>query len=196
MVFALSTAHQIGLASVGAAFIVFSLLSSFVFPRLKPDFPGPKGMRWYLPLAGCFFVAMIAAVLVFDREPKAASASPPTSTSAPPATGPVVTSGPYANGSATAGKAEFTAAGCGACHTLKAAGASGTIGPDLDQIASYAKLGKMPLGQFMVGAITHPPAAYVPAGFPRNVMQPLGGQKLSNKQVADIIAFVASSAAG
>src|SRR5262249_46636034 len=36
--------------------------------------------------------------------------------------------------SAAAGKAVFTGdAGCGGCHTLAAAGTTGTVGPDLDQ---------------------------------------------------------------
>ena len=32
------------------------------------------------------------------------------------------------------GKAVFASAGCGACHTLKAAGATGTVGPNLDAL--------------------------------------------------------------
>ena len=32
------------------------------------------------------------------------------------------------------GKAVFMSAGCGGCHTLKDAGTSGTVGPDLDQL--------------------------------------------------------------
>src|SRR3954469_6864086 len=35
-------------------------------------------------------------------------------------------------GDATAGKAVWDANGCGSCHTLAAAGASGSVGPDLD----------------------------------------------------------------
>jgi mono/diheme cytochrome c family protein len=35
-------------------------------------------------------------------------------------------------GGAADGEAIFTEAGCGSCHTLAAAGASGTVGPDLD----------------------------------------------------------------
>jgi mono/diheme cytochrome c family protein len=37
-------------------------------------------------------------------------------------------------GSAPAGASVFATAGCGSCHTLKAAGATGSIGPDLDQV--------------------------------------------------------------
>jgi cbb3-type cytochrome c oxidase subunit III len=36
-------------------------------------------------------------------------------------------------GAAPDGKAIFAEAGCGSCHTLKAAGASGTVGPNLDE---------------------------------------------------------------
>jgi cytochrome c oxidase subunit 2 len=38
-------------------------------------------------------------------------------------------------GAAAEGEAVFAANGCGSCHTLAAAGASGTIGPDLEQIS-------------------------------------------------------------
>jgi mono/diheme cytochrome c family protein len=36
-------------------------------------------------------------------------------------------------GGSTDGKAIFSSAGCVSCHTLKAAGATGTVGPNLDQ---------------------------------------------------------------
>ena len=35
----LSTGHKIGLATVGGAFIVFALVSSFVLPQRNPSFP-------------------------------------------------------------------------------------------------------------------------------------------------------------
>jgi cytochrome c553 len=37
-----------------------------------------------------------------------------------------------------AGAAVFSSAGCANCHTLKAAGASGTVGPNLDQLQPSA----------------------------------------------------------
>ena len=36
-------------------------------------------------------------------------------------------------GEAADGKAIFAEAGCGGCHTLAAAGVSGTVGPNLDE---------------------------------------------------------------
>jgi mono/diheme cytochrome c family protein len=54
-------------------------------------------------------------------------------TNAPPAT---TTTGGGGGGKPTApdGKAIFSSAGCGSCHTLKAAGATGTVGPNLDTL--------------------------------------------------------------
>ncbi len=161
MLFSLSTEHEVGLAVAGAAFITFALLSSFVFPRHNPNFPGRKGLRWYLPLCFLFFVGMLSAVLVFGREKPTAeaagtSAGTPTTTATAPA-------GPA--GDATAGKAVFTSAGCAACHTFKPAGSSGTIGPNLDNLADYAAKAGQPLGAYTLSAIMSPPAKYVPPGF-------------------------------
>lgn len=39
-----------------------------------------------------------------------------------------------ASGDAATGKRLFTSAGCAGCHTFKAAGSTGTAGPDLDQV--------------------------------------------------------------
>jgi mono/diheme cytochrome c family protein len=46
------------------------------------------------------------------------------------------TTGSSAGGGAAKpdGKAVFASAGCGGCHTLKAAGATGNVGPNLDQL--------------------------------------------------------------
>jgi mono/diheme cytochrome c family protein len=56
-------------------------------------------------------------------------------TAKPTTTTPTTTSG--GGGGAAAkpdGKAVFAKAGCGGCHTLKAAGSSGNVGPNLDQL--------------------------------------------------------------
>ena len=45
-----------------------------------------------------------------------------------------------AEGDAAAGKSIFTSAGCSACHTLKDAGASGAVGPNLDDTKPAAAL--------------------------------------------------------
>jgi mono/diheme cytochrome c family protein len=132
----LSTGHQIGLAAVGFCFIAFALISSFVLPKRDPNFPG-KHMPVYIAVSVVFFIAMISAVLIFGRESKGAAAPPATTTtSAPTTTGstPTTTSAAPATGDPVAGKAVFASAGCTGCHTLKAANATGTVGPNLDQL--------------------------------------------------------------
>ena len=100
---------------------------------------------------------------------------------------------PGAGGNAPAGKTEFTADGCNACHTFTAAGAKGTIGPNLDDLAAYAKDAKVPLEQFIAESITSPPPPYVPPPYPKNVMQPGGGHTLTAAQLSNLVAFLAKS---
>ena len=68
-----------------------------------------------------------------------------------------------------AGKAVFTSNGCAGCHTLKAAGAIGKVGPDLDKLPAYAKQAGKPLEDFIKESIVDP-NAYVQPGFPKSVM--------------------------
>jgi mono/diheme cytochrome c family protein len=49
-------------------------------------------------------------------------------------------SGGGSSGGSSAGAKVFATAGCKTCHTLKAAGASGTVGPNLDQLKPSAAL--------------------------------------------------------
>lgn len=57
-----------------------------------------------------------------------------TATGAPPATTTTTPSGGGGGGAQANGKQVFASAGCGSCHTLKDAGATGTVGPNLDQL--------------------------------------------------------------
>jgi mono/diheme cytochrome c family protein len=94
----------------------------------------------------------------------------------------------------TAGKAVFTANGCGTCHAFKPAGSTGTIGPDLDtQPTADAKKANMPLAAFLHESIVTPDA-YIAPGFPKGVMPGTFGSSLSAKQLADLVAFLESGA--
>jgi cytochrome c oxidase subunit II len=74
--------------------------------------------------------------------------------------------------SAAAGASVFKNNGCAGCHTLKAAGATGTVGPDLDKLPQYAKqAGQSDLAAFISQSVTDP-NAYVQPGFPKNTMPP------------------------
>ncbi len=93
------------------------------------------------------------------------TSTPSTTTSTTPALG---------GGNPAAGKAVFTSAGCSGCHTLKAAGASGTVGPNLDQARPSLAL--------VIDRVTHGKGA----------MPSFAGQ-LSQQQIKDLAAFVVAS---
>src|SRR3954463_3482624 len=98
---------------------------------------------------------------------------------------PTTTTTATAAGDPKAGATLFTAQGCGGCHTFKPAGTNGTVGPDLDKLAQYAKTANQgPLQDFTQESIANP-SAYIEKGYP-NAM-PNFGQTLSAKQIADLV---------
>jgi cytochrome c6 len=174
MVFGLSTGHELGLAVTGGLFILFAVISSFVLPARYPNFPG-KGRNWYLLVCVLFFIAMMAAVINFGKEEKvpgvvtaaaAAGNNPPAATTSGGTT--------QVLGDPTAGEAIFKSKGCTACHTLKAAGSTGTVGPNLDD----AK----PPYSLIIDRVTNGAGA----------MPPFKGQ-LSAAQIHDVAAYVYTS---
>jgi mono/diheme cytochrome c family protein len=179
VVAALSTRNEIALALVGGAFILFALVSSFVLPARYPDFPG-RHVGWYVAAGILFFVAMISAVLAFGVEKKEAAPTEQTTTAAATtttaSTGTTATS-TATQGDAVAGKSVFSSAGCSGCHTLKAAGATGTVGPNLDQAKPDYRLA----------------TSRVTNG--KGVMPSFKGQ-LSDQQIADVAAFVVKATGG
>jgi cytochrome c6 len=129
----LSTGQKLGIAAAGAAFIVFALICSFVLPKRNPNFPG-RHLGWYIVVVACFVIGMIAVVLTVGKEkPEASAATTPATSPAPPPTS-TGAAPPAVQGDPVAGKKVFETAGCTACHTLKAAGSTGTVGPNLDQL--------------------------------------------------------------
>ena len=97
-------------------------------------------------------------------------------------------------GGAAAGKAVFANNGCGACHTLKAAASTGTVGPDLDKLPDYAKQAGQPLDQFVRESIVKPDA-YVEKGYPPNVMPPTFAS-LPKPQLDALVQFLVDSSKG
>lgn len=120
----------------------------------------------------------------------AATTSQSTSTVATTTGGSTTSSG---GGDATAGKTVFASNGCGSCHTFKAAGSSGTIGPDLDTApATDAKADhNMALAAFVSQSITDP-EAYIAKGFSKGLMPKTFGKSLSKTQLKDLVAFILS----
>ena len=181
MVAGLETSHKIGILIAAGIFIAFALLSSFVFPKMNPNFPG-KRVGWFVAASIGLTVLMLGTIVVLAKEPKetgeneAAAAVDTTANETPQA--PTTTPGPKppaATGDAAAGKAVFTSAGCISCHTLADAGATGTVGPNLDEAKPPAEL--------VVERATNG----------KGVMPSFKGQ-LSEQQIQDVAAYVSSVA--
>jgi mono/diheme cytochrome c family protein len=101
---------------------------------------------------------------------------------------PTTTAQTAASGNAQAGAGLFKAQGCGGCHTFKPAGTNGNVGPDLDKLAGYAqKANQGSLQDFTHESIANP-SAYVEKGYPPSM--PDFGQTLSDKQIADLVAYL------
>ncbi|MGI9111971.1 MAG: c-type cytochrome [Gaiellaceae bacterium] len=80
-------------------------------------------------------------------------------------------------GDAAAGEGVWASAGCGGCHTLEAAGSSGNVGPDLDDSQPDAAL--------TADRVTNGMGA-----------MPAFEDQLSDKQIADVVAYVVDSTSG
>src|SRR2546423_161617 len=91
---------------------------------------------------------------------------------------------------AVSGAAVFKNNPCGSCHTLKAAGKTGKIGPDLDKLPQYAQQAGQPLEQFIHTSIVDP-NAYVQKGYPRNVMPPFAN--LPKAQLDALVKYLIQS---
>jgi mono/diheme cytochrome c family protein len=101
-----------------------------------------------------------------------------------------------ATGDLANGKAVFAANGCGGCHTLAAASATGTIGPNLDdQLQQSARKASMSLAEFTRQSIVAPDA-FVATGFSSGIMPTSFGDQLSKQDLADLVAFIVVSVQG
>ena len=179
MLLAITSEGKLGLGILAGAFIVFALLSAFYFPRRNPDFPG-KRLGLYITVAALFFVGSMAGVIFFAAEEEEAHGAEATETNGTKTGEEPLTTTEAAGaptGDAAAGEAVFASAGCGGCHTLEAAGATGTVGPNLDEAKPEQAL--------VIDRVTHG----------KSVMPSFAGQ-LSEKQIQDVAAYVVDSTQG
>ncbi|HKY23622.1 MAG TPA: c-type cytochrome [Gaiella sp.] len=157
---------------VAITFIVWAIVTAIFVPKRNPGFP--RRLDAYILVSAILFLAQMTAVVWVSEtqeveEAHAAEGRGDGEEVEAPA--------PPAAGDATAGKAVFASAGCGACHTLADAGASGTVGPDLDEAKPPVELA--------VDRVTNGQGA-----------MPSFSDELSEAQIADVAAYVASVAGG
>jgi mono/diheme cytochrome c family protein len=196
----ISTGNAVALALIAGAFVVFALLSALVIPRRWPQYPG-RGLGWFIAGTLVLFVATLGAVEVFAKEEpeehvagETTTETEGTTTETGGTTTEETTTGeaqppppPAAQaGDPAAGEAVFAAQGCGGCHTFSAAGTSASVGPDLDE----ALQGQDP--EVVSEAIVDPNKE-ITSGYAPNIMPQDFGQKLSQKQLDDLVAFLQQS---
>jgi mono/diheme cytochrome c family protein len=191
----ITTTGKVTLLIVAGLFIAWALITAIWIPKRNPDFPAT--LTVFLLVSSLFLVAQLGAVYwvtsTQEVETEAAEPGPgestpsettpaettpteSTSTETTPAeTTPAETTPGGGTGDAAAGKAVFESAGCVGCHTLADAGATGTVGPNLDEAKPPADL--------VVTRVTNGMGA----------MPPFKGQ-LSDQQIQDVAAYVSSVA--
>jgi mono/diheme cytochrome c family protein len=170
---------KLGLGLLAGLFVVFAILSSFYFPRRDPNFPGNR-LGLFIAVTVVLFAVTMAGVWVFAAEEEEAAHGAETTETHPVETdgGTGTTPEPGgATGDAAAGEAVFTSAGCGGCHTLEAANASGAVGPNLDDSQPDAAL--------VVDRVTNGAGG-----------MPAFGDQLDEEQIQDVAAYVVASTQG
>ena len=83
----------------------------------------------------------------------------------------------------------FANNGCGGCHTLAAANAGGTTGPDLDDVLSNQTAAQ--ISQSIVD-----PNAKITPGYPSNLMPDNFGQLIPSDQLTQLVQYLVSSTSG
>jgi cytochrome c oxidase subunit I len=92
----------------------------------------------------------------------------------PPAATTTENGGGGGTGDAAKGEEVFASAGCGGCHTFEAAGSTGSVGPNLDDLA--------PSFDEVVSQVTNGGGA-----------MPAFGGDLTEQEINDVAAFVSGS---
>ena len=193
--------NDVILAVFTAVLVGFSLVVALVIPRRNPGFPG-RQLRFFVVLSTLLIAGMLGAVEVFGEshdfaahgETGGATEESPTATgeTSPPPTGETGDTGEEPQGDPEAGEEVFTTVAnpaCATCHTLQAAGATQTLGPNLDEALADKD------AAFIRESIVEPDAE-VTSGFADNLMPEDYGDKLTEQQLNDLVAFLVEATHG
>jgi mono/diheme cytochrome c family protein len=170
----ITTTGKVTLLIVAGLFIAWALITAIWIPKRNPDFPAT--LTVFLLVSSLFLIAQLGAVywVTSTQEVETEAVGQETGEETNAVTNP----GDQQAGADAAlikGKEVFESAGCVGCHTLADAGATGTVGPNLDEAKPSADL--------VVTRVTNGMGA----------MPPFKGQ-LSEQQIKDVAAYVSSVA--
>ena len=153
---------------LGESTFVQVVRGQIAYPVVKPSTGAPGMPANILEGQDADDVASYVGSVAGVGDPNRTTTQPATTTPAP-------AGGSGGAGNVAAGKSVFESAGCASCHTLADAGATGAVGPNLDDAKPDAALVKE--------RVTNGKAP----------MPPFKGQ-LSDAQIADVAAYVSSVA--
>jgi mono/diheme cytochrome c family protein len=200
---------------VGACLVAVALITSFVGLRYD-KFPGSRGVQLAGIL---LFVLLVGASMTFawrnaedeqaTRDAEQASGELPTPAEVDAAeasgesvgeeeqqaettstsTGATSTTQSTTTAASADGAKLFVDQGCSSCHTLKAANATGTTGPNLD-----TELKGKPLS-FIETSIVDPNAE-IAKGYPPDVMPQNFGTTLSQDEINALVQYLVQSTSG
>jgi mono/diheme cytochrome c family protein len=116
-------------------------------------------------------------------------------------TGALATAGGVIGTTPAAGKQVFTGVGgCGSCHTLAAAGTTGTVGPNLDKdlrtncALPQSKTARGATLQECIRTAITKPYAFIPSGYQAGVMPSNFGQTLTPTEITALVNFLSTAA--
>jgi cytochrome c553 len=172
----LTTLGQTVLLVTAITFIVWAIVTAIFVPKRNPSFPRRLD-AYILVSAILFLVQMTAVVWVSETQEAEAHAAEGSTTDGhgQEGEGEGETPPPGAGGSTAVGKEVFVSAGCGTCHTLADADASGTVGPNLDETK--------PSEELVVDRVTNGMGA-----------MPSFSDQLSEEQITEVAAYVSAAA--
>jgi mono/diheme cytochrome c family protein len=174
----ITTLGKTTLVIAAALFITWAIVTAIFVPRRNPHFP--RRLDAYILVSAIFFIAQMSAIVWVSETQEVEEAHAAAGAGGEEAGGgeeggtPTTPEAPAA-GDAAAGKEVFASAGCEACHALADAGATGSVGPNLDEAKPTADLA--------VERVTNGMGA----------MPAFKGQ-LTEKQIQDVAAYVSSVA--
>jgi mono/diheme cytochrome c family protein len=184
---------------LGISLVVVAVLVAAVGLRFE-RFPASRGL---LAAATVAFATLVVATAAFawlnaedeqeHREAELAEAAEESAAEGEEAeaaeeVGPEVAEEPTEAASAE-GAAVYDANGCGSCHTLAAAGSTGTVGPDLD--GALAGQDEAYIEESIVD-----PNAQVAPGQPPDVMPQDFGTVLTPEELRALVQYLAESTSG
>jgi mono/diheme cytochrome c family protein len=169
----LTTLGKTVLLIVAITFIVWAIVTAIFVPKRSPGFP--RRLDAYILVSAILFLAQMTAVAWVSETQEAEEAHAAEGSTDHGEEGGETTPPAAEAGDAAAGKAVFESAGCASCHTLADAGASGAVGPNLDEA--------MPSQELVVDRVTNGMGA-----------MPSFSDQLSEAQIDDVAAYVSSAA--